>query len=73
MELTERSFVSVGAFAGACSGSHSPRANDAGRGVEVPGRRRGVTLLLGVVRLLATWIPALRAARIDPVRALGSD
>jgi putative ABC transport system permease protein len=27
----------------------------------------GVTFLLGIVVLLACWIPALRASRVDPM------
>jgi putative ABC transport system permease protein len=32
----------------------------------------GVALMLGIAALLATWIPARRAARIDPMRVLRS-
>ena len=33
----------------------------------------GITLLLLAVALLATWIPARRAARVDPMRAIRCD
>jgi ABC-type antimicrobial peptide transport system permease subunit len=33
----------------------------------------GITLLLLAVALLATWVPARRAARVDPMRAIRCD
>ena len=33
----------------------------------------GVPLVLGAVALMAAWVPAMRAARVDPVNALRSD
>jgi len=32
----------------------------------------GMPLLLGIVALVAVWIPAARASRVDPVGALRS-
>jgi ABC-type antimicrobial peptide transport system permease subunit len=33
----------------------------------------GVAVLLGVVALLASWIPARRAARVDPLAAMRAE
>jgi ABC-type lipoprotein release transport system permease subunit len=30
----------------------------------------GIPALLGAVALLAVWIPAMRASRVDPIQAL---
>ena len=33
----------------------------------------GVILLLATVAFVAAWIPAMRASRVDPIRALKAD
>jgi putative ABC transport system permease protein len=60
-------------IAGAIAGTPLLASSLYGVGVRDPSTLFAATALLGVIGLLAAWVPAMRAARLDPARALRSD
>ncbi|MFI5280263.1 MAG: ABC transporter permease [Gemmatimonadales bacterium] len=58
---------------GALAMGRGMRAILAGTDASDPVTIGGVALLLGTVALVASWVPARRAARVDPMVALRSD
>jgi predicted permease len=57
-------------IAGAASGTHFIRSLLFGVEPSDPATLIGVTLAMGVVGIVACWLPALRAAKIDPAVAI---